>query len=193
MADYESNWQNAMGGHLDLNIQPSKPAGPSEDPDDPSYVAPKGYKPSSVTQRKNWNQFLDYLDKKGLGGSKDLDQRDKSLGLKHLREYNKANPDAAVPEGFIPTAQYESYLIRKKNQFPGLSPDQAKYAFSNLPAAYRNKPLSPQDNWLGSYTSKEYYPTFERASKSGKEQFGTDFEKFVQGIDTSALSTPQSK
>lgn len=182
--DFESNWQNAMGGHLDypqLAEGPGGGGGAGAPDKGPSYDAPKGYKPSTADDRKKWNMFLDYLGKKGVGGSKDLDARDKSLGRKYLEEYNKENPDSAVSESFIPTAQYESYLIRKKNQFPGLSEQQAKYAFSNLSPAYRNREISAVDSWLGSATSKQYYPTFERVSANEKKQFGTSFEDYIAG------------
>ena len=146
---------------------------------DGGYVEPKGYKPSNVQQRNNWNNFLDYLDKNKIGGSEDLDKRDKTLGLDYLKKYNKENPNTAVDEGFIPTAQYESYLIRKKQTFPGLSEEQSKYAFSSLAPQFLNRPISPVDNWLGSYTSKQYYPNFERATKDGTIKYNADFEGFT--------------
>ena len=194
MPPYESNWQTAMGGHLDYHQVANNAVDPlKEDPAD-KYPAPKGYKPSTPQQRSNWNQFLDYLEKKGVGGSKDLDARDKSLGKKLLDEYNKANPDKAVSEEFIPIAQHESYLIRKKGQFAGMDEKQAKYAFHNLPEKFRNKEISPVDSWLGSVTSRQYYPTFERVSSSGpKQQFGTSFEDYVKGLDTQFNATAQNQ
>lgn len=181
-----------MGGHLDYheNIDPQEGGGggggKTEDPS-----PPKDYKPSTPEERKKWNQFLDYLDKKGIAGSKDLDARDQSLGKKFLDEYNKTNPDAAVSENFIPKAQYESYLIRKKRQFPGMSDDQAKYAFDRLAPQFKNRPISAVDSWLGSATSKQYYPTFERLSKEGKQQFGTSFEDYVKGINITSAGGGQ--
>lgn len=177
MADYSKNFKTSMMGHLDFK---------EGDPED-GYVAPKGYKPSTAIERNNWNQFLDYLGKNGVGGSTNLDARDKSLGLKYLHQYNEENPNSAIPEAFIPTAQYESYLIRRKNEFPGLTPTQSQYAFQNLSPQYRNRPISAVDNWLGSYTSKQYYPTFERLSKEGKTQFGTSFENYVSGLDENTM------
>lgn len=187
--EFESNWANAMGGHTDYaeHIEPKSgpdgPEGPGGGGKTPEYTAPKDYKPSTVDQRSKWNSFLDFLDKKGVGGSKDLDARDKSLGLKYLKEYNETHPDQAVSEDFIPTAQYESYLIRRKGEFPGMSSDQAKYAFSGLSPAYKSREISAVDNWLGSSTSKQYYPTFERHTSSGTTNFGTSFEGYVKGLN----------
>jgi hypothetical protein len=150
--------------------------------DDKTYSPPSNYKPSTSDQRTRWNKFLDYLSTKGIGGSKDLDVRDKSLGLNYLKEYNKANPKDAVDEGFIPTAQYENYLIRRKNSFPGLNEKQNKDAFYGLSEAYKTKNISPVDSWLGSATSRQYYPTFQLASATGTKDFGTSFEDFLKSI-----------
>lgn len=178
MADYSRNFKTSMTGHLDFN---------EPEPGKDAYNAPKGYRPSTAIQRNNWNQFLDYLSAQGIGGSQELDARDKNLGLKYLRQFNQQNPNAIIPESFIPIAQYESYLIRRKNEFPGLTPLQAQYAFSQLSPQYKNRPISGVDSWLGSYTSKQYYPNFERATKEGKTNFGTDFESFVGGLDEDTM------
>jgi hypothetical protein len=150
-------------------------------PDNPSAAAPpSGYKPSNVDQRNRWNAFLDFLDKKGMGGNTELDKRDRTRGLELLNEFNRINPKMKVDPAFIPTAQYESQLIRKQKSFPGLTPEQSAYAFKQLSPQYLNRPISEVDNWLGSYTSKQYYPTFIR--KGGNvgpdTNFGTDFEGF---------------
>lgn len=145
-------------------------------------AAPQNYKPSTADERNRWNKFLDFLATKGVGGSPDLDKRDRTRGLDLMKEYNKTNPTSQVNPEFITRAQYESHLIRKQKTFPGLKPDEAKYAFEKLAPQYLNRDISPVDNWLGSYTSKQYYPTFERLSKNGKQAFGTDFETYVRSV-----------
>lgn len=184
--DFDTNWKTAMDGHTSFgelaNSAPPEGGGKKPNADKP-YTAPKDYKPSTSGQRKNWNQFLDYLDQKKVGGSKDLDARDKGLGMKLLQQYNKEHPDAAVSQDFIPTVQYESYLMRRQNSFPGLTAEQGKYAFAKMGDKWANHPISPQDNWLGSYTSKQYYPTFERETKSGRIPYGTNFEDYVSGVN----------
>jgi hypothetical protein len=197
MPDFESNWKNAMGGHLDYHDS-ADPAGEEGNEGGGKegaapVTAPKNYKPSSPDDRRKWNQFLDYLDKKGVGGSKDLDEKDQSLGKKYLDQYNKDNPKDAVPEDFIPKAQYENYLIRKKGSFPGLSDEQSKYAFGNLASAYKNKAISAVDSWLGSVTSKQYYPTYVRGGAGGQQNFGTSFEDYLKGIKPTSSSTADIK
>lgn len=145
--------------------------------------APKNYRPSTPEQRNNWNKFLDFMASKGMGGNPELDKRDKTRGLEILNEYNSLNPSAKVTPDFIPIAQYESHLIRRQQTFPGLQPEQSKYAFAKLAPQFLNKPLSPVDNWLGSYTSKQYYPTYERAEEGKpKISFGTDFETYTKTV-----------
>lgn len=181
MKDYNTNWKTSMMGHMNMGD-----TGPGDD--DKNYQPPKNYRPSTVQERENWNKFLDYLSEKGVGGNEVLDKRDQKLGLKYLEEYNKKNPEAQVSENFIPTVQYESYLIRKKGSFPGLTANQNKYAFENLSPAYRNRPISPLDSWLGSYTSKQYYPVYERHTKEGAQKFGTDFQKYLSGLSETDLA-----
>src|ERR1700733_5054309 len=85
---------------------------------------PKDYKQLSVIDRKNWNDFLDYLQKEGVGGSDKLDKRDQTLGLTYLNKYNKENPDKAIDPKQIASVQYEQYQLRKGDSFPGLKPEE---------------------------------------------------------------------
>jgi len=154
-----------------------------------NYQAPEGYVPSTPEQRANWNQFLDYLESKGVAGSEDLDVRDKRLGLQYLNEYNKAYPKAQVLEPFVKNAQYENYLIRKEGSFPTLTKEEADYAFGNLSPAYKQAPISYIDGWPGSKTSKQRYPGFRSGQSinrvDGTQQvdsynFGVNFEDYVR-------------
>lgn len=145
-------------------------------------TAPKGYKPSTPKERENWNGFLVHLKNLGLYGSKDLDVKDQSLGMKHLEEYNKNFPDKAVSPEFIPTAQYEAELIRKKGKFPGLTDEQsAELHTKYLPQKYKDQQISGVDGWLGSLTSQQGYPLFiTHGDTYGKPiNYGTSFEDFV--------------
>lgn len=155
--------------------------GGGDDPKAP--VVPKGYKGALPVQTRNdWNGFLDYLDKKGVGGSKDLDKKDQSLGLGYLKQYNKENPNSTLTPDIIPQIQYEQYMLRKGDAFPGLSSEQLKYVRNGLSPAYMQRPVSEQDGWIGSLTSKQYYPIASRASGESKYNFGTDMESYVKGL-----------
>lgn len=152
--------------------------------DPPAIEAPANYKPSTPDERSRWNKFLDFLESKGMSGNKELDKRDRSRGLELLTEFNKTNPQYRVDPSFVPRAQYESHLIRKQKSFPGLTPDQSKYAFGGLRPEFVDQPLSNVDNWLGSLTSKQRYPGYTRSNAKAKIDYGTDFETYVRTIPT---------
>lgn len=145
---------------------------------------PEGYAPTTVAQRTDWNNFLDYLGKQGLGGSAALDKRDQSLGQMALNNYKKANPNFSITPDMVKNIQYEQYLLRKGDSFPTLNGDQLKYLRNGLSQAYLNHDTSQVDGWLGSLTSKSYYPTATRGSNTGdKWNFGTDFETYASTAD----------
>lgn len=133
------------------------------------------YRPSTATERSNWNKFLGYLKSKNMLGSKDLDSKDKSLGLSLLKEYNKQFPDSAVSEDFIPIAQQESIYLKE-----GTLPEVGKLDIF-LPDAFKNRQTSQVDNWLGSLTSSNTsYPVFQKSDSEGnKYNFGTDYKGYA--------------
>lgn len=177
---------------------PTQRSGPDDPPDTPrAILPPTNYTPSTADQRRNWNMFTNFLREKGVAGSTDLDKRDQSLGLKYLDEYNKANPDNQVPAAFIPTAQYETYQIMKRGQFPGLSPEEAEYAFRGNAERFKDRPFSEVDGWLGSLTSTQAYQKYVRGTSmnkatgenvtTGRYNFGENFEDFVRSRNNPEL------
>lgn len=148
----------------------------------------KGYTPSTVEQRANWNRLLRFMYEKGYSGSKDLDRKDKALGMALLEEYNKANPKNQVPKEFIPIAQYENDLIRRKGAFPKLGQEESATLYEFLPPAYKSKEVSAVDGWLGSRTSQLGYPIFSQSSSDGsKVDFGTDYETYIKNPKVSEI------
>lgn len=148
----------------------------------PAVTAPANYTPLSVPQRQQWNDFLDYVDKQGLGGSTKLDARDQSLGLNLMNQYKKANPNFSITPADISRIQYDQYLLRKGDSFPTLSAKQLAYARNGLNPAYMARAVSPVDSWLGSLTSKQFYPTAIRRTAQGDINYGTDIENYTKDI-----------
>lgn len=181
----EVNDKHQLGtGPPDIGIDTEEGEGPNK-----KIEPPKGYNPLTIIQRKNWNDFLDYLQKEGIGGSKELDKRDQTLGLNYLNKYNKENPDKAIDPGLVDDIQYEQFLIRKGDQFPGLSSEQLKYVRSGLNPSYMSRPVSDVDSWLGSLTSRQYYPTAHRGTNTGESyDFGVDLESYVKSLTDSKLA-----
>jgi hypothetical protein len=163
-------------------------------PSDEYKDAPKGYKTLSVMQRKDWNDFLDYLQKEGVGGKADLDKRDQTLGLSYLKKWNAANPDRAIDPSIIPNIQYEQYLLRKTDRFPGLKPEEIAFIKRGLRTAsgtspYLDREVSPVDGWLGSITSRLFYPTSYRSTNTGeKYDFGVNMEDYVRSLNNPDLA-----
>lgn len=157
--------------------------------DKPAPQAPKDYKGISPQMRQDWNGFLDYLDKKGVGGSAALDKRDQSLGLTYLNQYRKENPTTSITPDIIPQIQYDQYLLRKGDAYPGLNSEQLKYVRNGLNPAYMARAVSDTDGWLGSLTSKQYYPTAKRGTNTGDSyDFGTNMEDYVNSLHNPELA-----
>jgi len=171
-----------------LNILDSGPAEGGGDPNKLPPPTPLGYTPLSVSQRAEWNNFLDYLDKQKLGGNPVLDKRDQTLGLQQMAAYKKANPNFSITPEMIPFIQYEQYQLRKGTSFSNLTPEQLKYLRQGSDA-YINRPISDPDGWLGSLTSKEYYMTARRGTNMGYSyDFGPDIETYVKSLADPALA-----
>ena|ERR1700743_2999653 len=151
--------------------------------------APKNFRQPTPQERKDWNDFLDYLGTNKVGGSTDLDKRDQSLGLTYLNKYRKANPKTTVTADMIPNYQYDQYLLRKGDSYPGLTPEQLKYVRNGLNPAYMARPVSPVDGWLGSITSKLYYPQAHRGTNTGQSyDFGVNIEDYVNSLTNPDLA-----
>lgn len=151
--------------------------------------APKNYKALTPVERKDWNDFLNYLDKKGVAGSKDLDARDKGLGLNYMKEYQKLNPKTSVNPDLVQNVQYDQYLLRKGDSFNGMTPEQMNYMRKGFNPAYLARDVSPVDSWLGSITSKLYYPQAYRSDNQGnKYDFGTAIEDYTKGLTDQATN-----
>src|SRR5678809_722910 len=153
-ADYSDNMKIMLNGY---NTTPTIGGEPDKPGTAKPVMAPKGYKQLSLQQRQDWNNFLDYLDQQGVGGSKDLDNRDTSLGMSYLNKFRKENPNTTVNADIIPFVQYEQQQLRRGNSYSNLTPTQLARVQSGLSPQYKSRPISDVDSWLGSLTSKEYY------------------------------------
>jgi hypothetical protein len=165
------------------------PEGGGGDPNKLPPPTPPGYTPLSTQQRADWNNFLDYLDKQKLGGNPILDKRDQTLGLQQMAAYKKANPNFSITPAMIPNIQYEQYMLRRGNSFPGMSSSDLNYIRKGMTPAYMTRPISDVDSWLGSYTSKEYYPTAYRSDNQGnKWDFGVNVEDYAKSLIDPSLA-----
>lgn len=94
---------------------------------------PKGKTPPKIDNnvRSAWNQYVQFLDSKGLKGSPVLDHND--MGGKMIDEYRKENPDTPITREMVAPiqqefAKYRQYMLDQiaqgKGQFgPGVNKD----------------------------------------------------------------------
>lgn len=77
-------------------------------------VTPSGDGSPMVTDRvkSDWNDFLGYLDKKGVRGKPDLDKG--NLGNQYFQQYLKENPKTSLSVEIIPEIRKQYILERNK-------------------------------------------------------------------------------
>lgn len=166
---------------------PDPPTGGGDDPKDATPKAPVNYKTLSVNERGQWNNFLDYLGSQKMGGNPALDKRDQSLGMNYFNKYKAANPNFTLTPDRVQDIQYEQYMLRKGNSFPTLKPEELNFIRQGLPA-YVARPVSPVDNWLGSVTSKSYYPEAMSLEAKGNRKYGVDIENYVHALNDPSIA-----
>lgn len=118
--------------------------------------------PIKLEDRQFWNGFVDYLDKKGMKGSADLDKRDVQLSKRLFDEYNQQQKTSYDYNEFIPKVQsfikdYRDKAIEGVKggtiKLPGYE-GQADYDFDNN----FMQGLSNVDGFAGSKTTSWKFP-----------------------------------
>ena len=150
---------------------------------------PKGYKPTTAVQRKDWNNFLDAMQKDGVAGSKDLDKTDQNAGASYLEKYRKENPNTTVNADMIQNVQYEHQQLRSGESFAGMSPEQTRILRKQLSSDYVKRETSEPGTPLNSGMSRQYYPEF----KKGDKNYGTDVESYMKDFSTLPVSDSTGK
>lgn len=141
---------------------------------------PKGYKPLTASQRRDWNDMLDSMQKEGVAGSNDLDQPDKNVGSAYIEKYRKENPNTSITSEMIPSVQYEQQAFRTGESFPGLSKEQLSMLRKQVNPDYLKRPTAEPGSPFNSVLSREYYPQFKKGDKS----YGTDMEGYLKDFST---------
>ena len=141
---------------------------------------PKNYKPLSASQRRDWNDMLDSMQKDGLAGSKDLDQPDKNVGKSYIEKYRKEHPNTSITEDLVPSIQYEQQAFRTGESFPGLSKEQLGVLRKQVNPDYLKRQTADPGTPFNSVLSREYYPSFKKGDKS----YGTDMDGYLKDFST---------
>lgn len=147
------------------------------------------YKPLDPKQRKDWNDFLDSMQRDGVAGSKDLDRTDKNTGADYIEKYRKENPGTSVTPDMIPHIQYEHQQLRSGESFAGMPPEHTRILRKHLDPNYLSKTTAEPGSSFSSGMSRQYYPEFNKGDKS----YGTDAEAYMKDFVTPAASDSTSK
>jgi hypothetical protein len=133
--------------------------------------------PISNIQKTAWNDYIDYLDKKGMKGNPALDNRDTGLSQQLFNDYKAKNPNFTLTYDQVPQVQrelqdYRADIVNRWKQNPSLIPD-AKNENEIMPD------LSIADGWLGSKTSSHKYPVAMINNSDGTvHNFGTNLSAY---------------
>src|ERR1700743_1341697 len=156
---------------------PVDSAGGGGDEDKPQPV--KRLKSLTPAERREWNDFLDNMQRDGVGGSKDLDQTDKNAGSSYIENYRKDNPGTSVNMDMVARVQNDHNELRSGESFSGMSPEQTRVLRKQLNPEYIKRAV-PEGSALGSSMSRMYYPEFKRGGKN----YGTDAEEYFKDFAT---------
>lgn len=103
-------------------------------------------KPLTPQQRKEWNAYVDYVDKRGYKGSPLLDKRETGLATSLFNEFKKQNPNTTISLNDIASVQTEMQNLAKAAQA-----FEARRGNPNATAVMSG--TSKVDSWPGSKTT----------------------------------------
>ena len=101
-------------------------------------------------ERVDWNNFIDFVESKGLKGSDKLGKGSENLAKSLFAEYKKLNPTTTVNYDIVPSVQYEMQVLRQNVQ--GFEERHKNPNAKNL-----MNYISPVDAWFGPQTSESKY------------------------------------
>jgi hypothetical protein len=105
----------------------------------------------SPKERADWNNFIDFVESKGLKGSEKLDKGSDALARNLFDEYKKLHPNTTIDYGSVASFQYE--MQKLKEQAQGFAERR------NDPNAKKIMSfVSKVDGWFGSKTSQSKFP-----------------------------------
>ncbi len=110
--------------------------------------------PLTPQQRKEWNAYVDYLDKRGYKGSPMLDRKETGLATSLFNDFKKENPNTTITLNHVASVQNEMQnLARAAQAF------EARRGNPNASKVMQG--TSPVDSWPGSKTTSFKFPEME--------------------------------
>lgn len=121
--------------------------------------------PMSPDAMRRWNKLIDFAKRKGYAGRQELDH-DENLRKQIFQEYNKENPNDAVPIEIVKQVQNEIQTY-KSNALKNIAAN---------PDSYKGKPnnfmptISQVDGIFGQKTSQWAFPEAYMQARSGQKE-----------------------
>lgn len=125
--------------------------------------------------RQAWNDYVSWIDKKGLKGHESLDKND--LGGKMIDAYKKENPDTPISREMIVPIQKEFSKYRDWS-LEQVKKGAAKLADGVTPENYM-KSLSIVDGIAGQRTTSFQFPSSYLTTFSNGKNLGTENKGFA--------------
>lgn len=139
--------------------------------------------PVNVSElRTDWNKYIDWLDKKGLKGSPELDK----TGEKYFNQYIKENPSTTLNMKYMPIirAELETYRDNVINNFKAgraQFPTYSKYGSSEeaekafMAPIVKNK-LSARPDFPGQHLTQHIFPSYLGDHPVDYNQYNPDYK-----------------
>lgn len=126
--------------------------------------------PLTAQKRAEWNQYVDFVEKRGYKGSTELDKRETGLANKLFDEFKKEFPNTSISLNDVPSVQYEMQELRKTVQ--GFAKRKGDQNADKLMEG-----ISKVDGWPGSKTTQFKFPnmslqTYHDGQFTGKRNLG---------------------
>lgn len=152
-----------------------------------NYTAP-------ITPEKKvaWNNFIDFLGKKGYKGRAELDDRNMKLGQGLMSQFNKENPKIPLTYADVSAIQselqnYRTDLVKKWKSGAVEGTPDIKTENDIMPG------ISKIDGWLGSKTSSYKFPTAVVTDNGVKHDFGVQTDLYDQFMKTKKVADDKLK
>jgi len=115
--------------------------------------------PQSLTpqQRREWNAYIDFLDKKGYKGSPLLDKKETGLATGLFNQFKKENPNTTISLDHVKAVQSEMEALAQN-----VRGFEARRGNPNADKLMQG--TSKIDNWPGSKTTSFKFPDMDKTT-----------------------------
>lgn len=150
-----------------------------DDPKD-KKAAPPALAPLTPTEKIQWNQYIDFMQKQGMKGNPALDNQNQNLGQFYFNRFKSSTPGISLTYQDVPRIQndlnnYRTTLVDQYKKGLIVPDDSVKSEADIMPG------LSKTDGWLGSKTSSYKFPVAMATNAQGQTtNYGVNTQAYDQ-------------